>query len=73
MQGGASQAVGRRSREAGKAALHQNKQAKSSATAINASTYSAYAYVQGGASQKVGKAITKAGKKLATAHPRPRR
>ena len=37
-----------------KATVHQNKKAKSSATAINASTYSAYAYVQGGASQKVG-------------------
>jgi hypothetical protein len=51
-----------------KATVHQNKKAKSSATAINASTYSAYAYVQGGASQKVGKAITKAGKKLAKVH-----
>ena len=39
--------------------------AKSASTAIDAGSYSAYAYVQGGASQKVAKAITAAGKKAA--------
>ena len=53
-----------------KATVHQKK-AKASSTAINASTYSAYAYVQGGASKKVATAITKAGKRLATTHVAP--